>query len=116
MGSKTAARTAMRAAGVPIIPGATDPVTTADEWTAKRRPELKTLFQHYMYGYMPPPPDNLQGTPERVDKDFFGGKATKREVTIRFGPPGTPPIRPVCGRCWRRPNSFRYRNPPSGCG
>ena len=28
MGSKTEARTAMRAAGVPIIPGATDPVRT----------------------------------------------------------------------------------------
>ena len=31
MGSKTAARTAMQAAGVPIIPGATDPVETVDE-------------------------------------------------------------------------------------
>jgi acetyl-CoA/propionyl-CoA carboxylase, biotin carboxylase, biotin carboxyl carrier protein len=31
MGSKTQARTAMQAAGVPIIPGATDPVETVDE-------------------------------------------------------------------------------------
>ena len=31
MGSKTEARTAMQAAGVPIIPGATDPVETVDE-------------------------------------------------------------------------------------
>jgi acetyl-CoA/propionyl-CoA carboxylase, biotin carboxylase, biotin carboxyl carrier protein len=31
MGSKTAARTAMRAAGVPIIPGTTDPVGSVDE-------------------------------------------------------------------------------------
>ena len=31
MGSKTEARAAMRAAGVPIIPGATDPVRTVDE-------------------------------------------------------------------------------------
>jgi acetyl-CoA/propionyl-CoA carboxylase, biotin carboxylase, biotin carboxyl carrier protein len=31
MGSKTEARTAMRAAGVPIIPGATDPVETVEE-------------------------------------------------------------------------------------
>jgi acetyl-CoA/propionyl-CoA carboxylase, biotin carboxylase, biotin carboxyl carrier protein len=31
MGSKTRARTAMRAAGVPIIPGATDPVETVGE-------------------------------------------------------------------------------------
>ncbi|MGH3072966.1 MAG: acetyl/propionyl/methylcrotonyl-CoA carboxylase subunit alpha [Gaiellaceae bacterium] len=31
MGSKTEARTAMRAAGVPIVPGTTEPVETADE-------------------------------------------------------------------------------------
>src|SRR3954470_23086774 len=31
MGSKTAARTAMRAAGVPIIPGTTEPVRSAEE-------------------------------------------------------------------------------------
>jgi acetyl-CoA/propionyl-CoA carboxylase biotin carboxyl carrier protein len=34
MGSKTAARATMRAAGVPIIPGAVDPVGTADEVVA----------------------------------------------------------------------------------
>jgi acetyl-CoA/propionyl-CoA carboxylase biotin carboxyl carrier protein len=34
MGSKTRARAAMRAAGVPIIPGTTDPVGTADEVVA----------------------------------------------------------------------------------
>src|SRR5439155_16614309 len=31
MGSKTTARETMRAAGVPIIPGTTEPVTSADE-------------------------------------------------------------------------------------
>jgi acetyl-CoA/propionyl-CoA carboxylase biotin carboxyl carrier protein len=34
MGSKTAARTAMQAAGVPIIPGTTDPVGSVDELLA----------------------------------------------------------------------------------
>jgi acetyl-CoA/propionyl-CoA carboxylase, biotin carboxylase, biotin carboxyl carrier protein len=34
MGSKTAARAAMRAAGVPIIPGTTDPVGSVDELVA----------------------------------------------------------------------------------
>ena len=32
------------------------PVTTKKMWVDKRRPELKELFQHYMYGTMPPPP------------------------------------------------------------
>src|ERR1041385_8292336 len=31
MGSKTAAREQMRAAGVPVVPGTTEPVTSADE-------------------------------------------------------------------------------------
>ena len=31
-------------------------ITTASDWNAKRKPELKALFQHYMYGYLPPKP------------------------------------------------------------
>lgn len=67
------------------------PVRTKEDWLNKRRPELKTLFQHYMYGYFPPPP-KIEVQIARVDEKFFGGKATKREVTITFGPQGTPPI------------------------
>src|SRR5262245_19501097 len=32
-----------------------DRVTTKEQWFDKRRPELKALFQHYMYGTFPPP-------------------------------------------------------------
>ena len=31
-------------------------VTTKEQWETKRRPELKALFQHYMYGVRPPAP------------------------------------------------------------
>jgi hypothetical protein len=62
-----------------------------DQWENERRPELKRLFQHYMYGYMPPP-EKVRATVERENRQFYGGKATLREVTIRFGPSGTPPI------------------------
>ena len=31
-------------------------VTTKEQWVEKRRPELKELFQHYMYGYFAPRP------------------------------------------------------------
>ena len=67
-------------------------VKTKEEWFAKRRPELKSLFQYYMYGYAPPAPEKIEAKAERVDPKFFGGKATKQELTISFGPPGTPPI------------------------
>ena len=30
-------------------------VTTADQWQAKRKPELRTLFQRHMYGRYPDP-------------------------------------------------------------
>jgi hypothetical protein len=67
-------------------------VTTREQWVNKRRPELKTLFQHYMYGYLPPAPESVSSTIDREDRQFFGGKATKKEVTIAFGGPDVPRI------------------------
>ena len=67
-------------------------VTSSEQWSNQRRPELKALFQHYMYGFMPPSPARIESTVERTDKKFFGGKATRKEVTISFGPPGAPDI------------------------
>jgi hypothetical protein len=67
-------------------------ITTKEAWIAKRSPELKELFQHYMYGYFPPKPDNLSFQVERVDPKALGGKATLKEVTISFGPPQTPKL------------------------
>lgn len=64
-------------------------ITTKDEWNTKRKPELKQLFQHYMYGQLPPPA-KITATVEREDKKFFGGKATLKLVTIAYGPPDTP--------------------------
>lgn len=69
-----------------------DCVTSPARWQQARRPELKALFQHYMYGTFPPAPKNLEARLEREDRQYFAGKATKRELTIRFGPPETPPI------------------------
>jgi hypothetical protein len=45
-----------------------------------------------MYGEMPPAPKQVGATIARVDRNYFGGKATKQEVAIDFGPPGTPEI------------------------
>ncbi len=39
-----------------------------------------------MYGVMPPAPAHESFSVERVDKHFFGGKATKKEITITFDP------------------------------
>jgi hypothetical protein len=56
-------------------------VTTKEQWTEKRRPELKALFQHYMYGTIPP----AKAVTAKVlheDAKAFGGKATLREVNL----------------------------------
>jgi hypothetical protein len=66
-------------------------VANKQQWIEKRRPELKALFQHYMYGYLPPPA-KIAAKVEHEDAKAFGGKATLRDVTISFGPVGTPPI------------------------
>jgi hypothetical protein len=60
------------------------PVKSPDQWTSRRRPELKALFEHYMYGRMPPP-SPIAAKVEREDSRYFGGKATKKEVTIALG-------------------------------
>jgi hypothetical protein len=76
----------------PLVMFNGDRVTTKEQWFDKRRPELKALFQHYMYGFAPPAPEKIDSRVEREDRQAFGGKATLREVTLRFGPPETPKI------------------------
>jgi dienelactone hydrolase len=88
------------ASKLPAQPGLPDPLTafdgrkikTKDEWVTRRRPELRKLFEHYMYGQAPAKPDNLKFEVKRTDPKALGGKATLKEVTISFGPPGTPKL------------------------
>ena len=59
------------------------PVTTAEQWRKQRRPELKRLVQHYMYGYLPPKPEIAT----RVTQTITGlckGTVTLKEVELRF--------------------------------
>jgi hypothetical protein len=67
-------------------------VTSKEQWVNKRRPELKALFQYYMYGSLPPAPKNFTSKVEHEDRQAFGGKATLQEIAISYGPAGAPPI------------------------
>src|SRR5262245_3687204 len=67
-------------------------VTNREMWITERRPELARLFQHYMYGQLPPKPQAVSGKVERVDVNFFDGNATLSEVTIRLGTAEITPI------------------------
>ena len=85
---------------LPSVPGLPDPlvmmdgskVTTKEEWGAKRRPELKELFQHYMYGRQPPKPEAVTGKVLFEDAQAFGGKGMLKEVEVTFGPPNWPKL------------------------
>lgn len=59
------------------------PVETPEDWSAKRRPELKALFQHYMYGVIPDP-EPIETDVRIIDAGAFEGKATIKEIEIRF--------------------------------
>ena len=98
------ARTASRpvfpeASTLPPQPGLPDPlrmldgrrVTSREQWVQERRPELQALFEHYMYGGIPPRPGRME-VKAAEHRDFLGGKATLKVVTLTTGAGGAPRI------------------------
>ncbi len=69
-----------------------NPVTTAQEWTQKRRQEVIDTLLNYEYGFAPPAPKNLNAECELIDKEFLNGKATIKQMKLTFGPKGSPPL------------------------
>ena len=84
---------------LPVIKEFPDPLTsfagkriaTREEWFDERRRELRSLFEHYMYGDWPNIPTNVAGRLVRSDPKALGGKATLRELTVTIAE-GCPPI------------------------
>lgn len=62
-------------------------ITTKEQWEKQRKPELKALFQHYMYGRLPPTPSRQTYTELFRDEKALGGKATLCEIKITFEQP-----------------------------
>jgi hypothetical protein len=65
-------------------------VKDAREWNEKRKPELRALFEHYMYGKIPARPEGLRFAVEARHPDILGGNAILELVSIRYAPDGTP--------------------------
>ena len=61
-------------------------VTTPAQWNNERRPELQALFQHYMYGAIPPKPAQMRVKRVGEHRDFLDGRATLKLVTLEIGP------------------------------
>ncbi|WP_114579274.1 acetylxylan esterase [Saliphagus sp. LR7] len=58
------------------------PIETPGDWNERRRPELKQLFEHYVYGYRPPAPE-IETTVERTE-EVLDGQAILTEIDIVF--------------------------------
>lgn len=67
-------------------------VTSPGQWFKHRRPELAALFQHYMYGSIPPTPEHVRARVEGQYADFLDGKATLKLVTVETGTGNAPRI------------------------
>jgi hypothetical protein len=59
-------------------------VATKEQWFKERVPELKGLFQHYMYGDLPPPV-KVEAKIEHVNPNVLDGKATLKDITLTLG-------------------------------
>jgi hypothetical protein len=66
-------------------------IESKEAWESVRKPELKALFQHYMYGVLPPVTE-VSGSVRRTDEKAFGGKATLKEVVLTIAGPKGPKI------------------------
>jgi dienelactone hydrolase len=62
--------------------GRTVRVTTPELWERQKR-TLRAQVEHWMFGRMPPAPDNLRAT---VTASRREGRTTVREVRLEFGP------------------------------
>jgi hypothetical protein len=58
-------------------------IKTADDWVAKRRPELLRQFETNIYGRAPGQMPTLEFTVASLDTEALGGKAIRKEVTIK---------------------------------
>ncbi len=67
------------------------PVASVEDWHARRKPELRRLLMHYMYGQIPPPPPTT-ATVQSTHADCLGGKATMKQITIAFAESDCPTI------------------------
>jgi len=64
------------------------PVTTAQMWQEKRRPELLQLFRQEVYGVPPPKPENLSFRVVDTDPKAMDGTATRKQITISLAQGG----------------------------
>jgi hypothetical protein len=60
------------------------PVTDAQGWRSRRRPEILRLFEEHVYGKAPGRPEHVSFAVTAVDREALDGKATRKVVAVHF--------------------------------
>jgi hypothetical protein len=68
----------------PLVLQSGEKVTDAQTWRTKRRPEILRLFQTHVYGRSPGRPEKMTFHTFDHDPNALGGKATRKQVSVRF--------------------------------
>lgn len=76
----------------PLKPFADGKQYTARDWRRDARPWLIRRFSHYMYGEAPPRPAKPDFHIDSVDPHCLGGKATRKEISIRLARGADAPV------------------------
>ncbi len=69
----------------PLIKADGTRVTSAHQWQAIRRPEVLRLFATEVYGRTPASQAPMGAVLAETDRAAFGGRATRKQVTLGFG-------------------------------
>ncbi len=72
----------------PLICNDRSPVTNAETWLAKRRPEILELYRENIFGHSPDPGTNTTFNVWEISTNARGGSATRKQIEINFS--GTP--------------------------
>jgi len=69
----------------PLVGSDGQPVTTAEQWRTKRRPELLNLFRTQMYGQSPAAPPKGEIAFDVQESAALDGRAVRKDLTITMG-------------------------------
>jgi len=75
----------------PLVAADGTPVEDARTWRDRRRGEILRLFEQHVYGRSPGAPAGMTFEVTSVDRQALGGKAVRKEVTVRFSSAGDGP-------------------------
>ncbi len=72
----------------PLVMADGQPVTSAEQWRTKRRPEIVALFEEHMFGRAPGKPENQKFVLIEEDRAALGGRAVRKQIAVL--PTGNP--------------------------